>query len=534
MRHCPVTVHGIATRLDDVEGGVRFVLTAKAPDAVAEARRRAHHLVQLTTDRSAQRDQHGGGRGGGFMRNCPIVTKDTKIVAEDLEGGVKLTVKPDDPSKLSELRATSRERFERAPIERASVVREETSASGEMRFLSGGAADLDGDGTLELIAGGFSEKGARRRPTIFVYRQNGQSWSPVAEAGWDGGAGSTLRNVEIADVDGDHRLEIVALGRIGDAPRDAKARLAVFQLQNDRLVSRVETDWKIGEYTHGYGLAAGDLDGDGRAEIVSGGFQFDGTIERGFVRVWSASAGKLELRAETTLDGQGAPSMRVNDLAIGDLDGDRRPEIVVAGRHGPLKTADSKFLDRRRESGDLAVLSFSGNELATRARYSWTRGTSLRLRSAVVADLDGDGDSEIVAGGQYDSDGKVALALFELRAGKLALRHDASSTAEGVTGEIKDLVVARHGGAARLLATGVVGDKPGRQGDVATWRVAKGKLVRDREIVSRNADETRARAVITMPGPGDSTVLTIGFARNESSIIGQVLEWDLADATKPP
>lgn len=414
------------------------------------------------------------------------------------------------------------------PDERARVVREEASESGEIRLLSGGAADLDGDGTLELVAGGFSTQAGGRRSTIIAYRQHGDTWTPLAEAGWAGGAGSIVRNVELADADGDGRLDVIAVGRMGATTQEAHARVAVFGLDGGRLVLRAEQTWRLGEYTHGYGLATGDLDGDGRLEIVTGGFQRAGASETGFVRVWSLRQGALVLRGQLTLDGEGAPSARVNDLAVGDVDGDGRPEIVVAGRRGPLKTADSKDLAKRREAGDISVLAFTGGALTARARYAWTKGTSMRLRTVVVVDLDGDRRNEIVAGGQYDADGKQSLALFGFDGGKLVVRHDASSTAAGVTGEIKDLVVARRGADVRVLATGAAGDKPVRQGDLAAWRLEGGRLVRDASVVSRNGDDTRARAVVLLPAKSGSTVLTIGHARNRDALIGQVLEWKLA------
>jgi len=521
----------VKTDLEDADGGIRFVLHATAPDVVIEARRRAHALAEFTAGRSHAK--HGGGKGGGFMRNCPILTKQAKVAADDIEGGVRITVSPDEPTKLAAFRATARERFERAPLERATVVREERSENGETRLYAGGVADLDGDGTLELIAGGFSSQDKGRRSTLLAYRQRGDTWTPLTEAGWDGGDGSTVRNVELADVDGDGKPDIIALGRIGATSHVAKARLAIFDLDGGKLVKRAETDWIDGQYTHGYGLAVADLDGDRKLEIVTGGFQFDGTNEVGFVRVWSFTHGELAVRAKTVLDGQGSPSMRINDLAIGDIDGDGNPEIFVAGRHGPLKAEDSKAnLDKRRETGDLSVLVFASDKLTTRTRFSWSKGTSMRLRSVVVADLDGDRHDEIVAGGQYDADGKSALGLFGFDQGKLVLRDDASSTADGVTGEVKDLVVAGRGRDARILATGVIGDKPGRQGDVGAWRLERGKLVSDSTMVSRNGDETRARAVVVVPGKTGSTVLTIGHAKNQTSMVGQVLQWKLATAPK--
>ena len=528
MRYCPVTVPGVKTEIEDVDRGIRFVLQAQASEAIAEARRRAHLLSDFTAGRASEK--HGGGKGGGFMRNCPIVTRDATVTAEDLPGGVRLTVSPAQQDKLAEFRVTARERFARAPIERAAVVREESSPQGETRLYSGGVADLNGDGTLELVAGGFSAEAKGRRSTLLVYRQHGDAWEPLAEAGWDDGEGSTVRNVQVVDVDGDGRLDIVALGRVGPTSHESKARLAVFDLQNGKLVERAEIEWQSGLYTHGYGLAVADLDGDGTPEIVSGGFQYDGARETGYVRVWSMVHGQLALRAQLTLDGQGSPSMRINDLAIGDVDGDRVPEILVAGRHGPLKTEDTKeHLDKRQEVGDLSVLTFARGKLSTRTRYNWARSSSLRLRTVVVADLDGDHHNEIIAGGQYDADGKPCLGLFGFEHGKLVLRDDASSTVDGITGEIKDLVVAGQGADARVLATGVAGDKPGRHGNVAAWRLDNGKLVTDASVVSRNGEETRARAIVLVPGRAGPTVLTIGHAKNRTAMVGQVLEWPLAD-----
>jgi hypothetical protein len=406
----------------------------------------------------------------------------------------------------------------------AVLVREEASPDGETRLFSAGVADLDRDGTLELVAGGFSAVADGRRSTVRVYRQRGEAWVPVAEGGWDGGPGSLIRNVQIADLDGDGRPEIVALGRVGAEPFLAKARVAVLGLEGAKLVTRAEESWLVGTYTHGYGLAIGDLDGDGKPEIVTGGFRGDAAREVGFVRVWSMAGGKLALRAEAVLDGQGATGMRVNDLAIGDVDGDRRPEIVVAGRRGPRKQKDVKLrLDQRRESGDVSILAFTGGALSVRARHAWTKGTSLRLRSLALADVDGDGAQEIVVGGQYDADGKPCLGLLALEHNKLALRDDASTVAAGA-GEIKDVIAVGTGKDLRVLVTGAAGQKEDSLGDLAAWRVERGHLVRDADLVSRHGDTTRVRAVVVVP---DGTVLTIGHALNRTEMTGQVLRWKL-------
>jgi hypothetical protein len=103
-----------------------------------------------------------------------------------------------------------------------------------------------------------------------------------------------------------------------------------------------------------------------------------------------------------------------------------------------------------------------------------------------------------------------------------------ASTAEPeATGEIKDLVVVGRGAEARIVATGVAGARPERQGNLDAWHLVGDALVRDAAMVSHNADETRARAVVVVPGVDGSTVLTIGHARNRTAIVGQVLRWPI-------
>jgi FG-GAP-like repeat len=433
----------------------------------------------------------------------------------------------------------------RGSAERAEVVREESSEHGEVRLYSGAVADLDGDGALELVAGGFAADEDGRRSTLRVYRQASKGgagaaakgdeaggWTPWLENGWEGGKGSTARNLEIGDVDGDGVLDVVVLGRVGPRSKEARARMAIFNVAGGALKKTHEVEWNDAVYTHGYGLALGDLDGDGRLEIATAGFLFDGARERGFVRVWKVAGGAPALRAELLLGDADTDSMRVNDLAIGDVDGEPGQELVVAGRIGGLKKEGAqRSLAARREHGELSILRLAGDQLETRGHYSWLRGSSLRLRSVVLADLEGDGRAEIVVGGQYDADGKAALGWFRFGGGKLTLAGDASST--GATGEIKDLVAVGSGAFAHILATGPLGDRPKQQGNVGAWHMVKGALVSDASMISQHGDETKSRAVVVVPGAQGSTLLTIGHARTQTAMVGQVLRWPMDRAITP-
>lgn len=173
-------------------------------------------------------------------------------------------------------------------------------ARGNVQVYARAPADLDGDGTLERVAGGYATTATRRRATVLIYRQAGATWTLLTEGGWlggGGGDGSAVRAVEIADLDGDGRPEVIALGRVGMRAREASARLVVLALADGHLHELAKAEWNAGRATEGSRVAVADLDGDGRPEITTAGLVFDGTTERAFERTWSYD-GALAVRAD--------------------------------------------------------------------------------------------------------------------------------------------------------------------------------------------------------------------------------------------
>jgi hypothetical protein len=119
MRHCPLALDGVASTLEDIPAGVRFVVVA--PDAVlADARRRAHHIVEFAARRT--REGHGGfdAKGGGRMKNCPVVTDGVVIATTDIAGGVQLDVTT-DAAHVAQLRTDSRDRAAKFPFTGATI-----------------------------------------------------------------------------------------------------------------------------------------------------------------------------------------------------------------------------------------------------------------------------------------------------------------------------------------------------------------------------------------------------------------------------
>ncbi len=154
-------------------------------------------------------------------------------------------------------------------------------------------------------------------------------------------------------------------------------------------------------YTLTHAVRLADLDGDGRLDVVSAnGIHGDRVPRQGFatVRLQGATAGSFldPLRVDTGYD----PA----DLALGDVDGDGRPDAVVANHDNP---------------------SAGGGTLATHLQSTTTAGQLLapsslalptRPLAAALADLDGDGHLDLAVVAQ----GAQAVLVSFWRAGAFA------------------------------------------------------------------------------------------------------------------
>jgi hypothetical protein len=113
MIHCPSTVDGATTDIQDVEGGVVVTVVTKDKDEAKtkEIRERAKYLVDASKSEAASSQHNGSGAGGGALGRCPIINRNTTVEAADVDGGSKVTVKPKKADEVDWVRRESRERM---------------------------------------------------------------------------------------------------------------------------------------------------------------------------------------------------------------------------------------------------------------------------------------------------------------------------------------------------------------------------------------------------------------------------------------
>ena len=158
--------------------------------------------------------------------------------------------------------------------------------------------------------------------------------------------------VALADIDGDGRLELITAP--GPDPK-APARIKVFKIDTSQGIGKWQVAEKILDLTvsfaeekgkkkirieDGYGanIAAGDIDGDGKAEIIVGAGP--DPKKDGQIIIIYPTENKIE-SFQAYLENR----FGVN-LASGDLDGDGQAEIITGPGPNPLRRDTVKIFQR--------------------------------------------------------------------------------------------------------------------------------------------------------------------------------------------
>ena len=265
---------------------------------------------------------------------------------------------------------------------------------------SAAVADLDGDGAKEIIV--------PRGNQILVWRLDGSiAWSYEAEGG------RIWASPVVADLDADGALEIAFA-----------AREQLYMLEADgSLAAGFPVSWEDELRS----LAAGDLDGDAELELVvapaHGGptdvmqaFNPDGSVVAGFPPNQAGASGCDEACYLAGCFDQ--------NLAVGDLDGDGRADVVAphdnayASIHrssGEAFDAAPEFTNATKTPGVRYLHAIEEAQMGWAPDEQTANQAHFTNTAPAIADLDGDGQSEVIMLGsvqnaaQNDRERGVAL-----------------------------------------------------------------------------------------------------------------------------
>ncbi len=246
------------------------------------------------------------------------------------------------------------------------------------------------------------------RQPVLVYRNQGGVLEQSPS--WSSSDRGYHGHLAVADVDGDGWFDVAVCEYLGEGGFGSSGGIKLYRNLKGEL-ERLPS-WRASERFATFRCAWGDMDGDGRPDLaVAGGEAYQGSPEP--VRVYRNVDGRLSPVATW----RSADSSYAYDIAWEDFNGDGWLDIVVACSRGRSRI----YFNRH------GVLETQPGWLAAQVEYA---------NSLATGDVDGDGWVDVVFSFNRQLGGSGRYALFRNRGGELETSPSWYSAFSGYSSDI--------------------------------------------------------------------------------------------------
>jgi len=284
---------------------------------------------------------------------------------------------------------------------------EGNQTSAYLGYAVGTAGDVNGDGYADVIVGAYGYDGGQTdEGAAFLYHGSAGGPSPTANWMVEGNQDNAYLGISVGtagDVNGDGYGDVLVGAYLYDNDQVDEGRAYLYHGAAGGLPST--PSWTAeGDQASAYlgypVRTAGDVNGDGYADVVVGAYGYDnGEVNEGRVYVYHGAPAGLPAAANWTAESDQASSYLGYAVgAAGDVNGDGYADVVVGayGYDGGQTDEGAAFVYHGSAGGLLPTPSWTveGNQ----------DNAALGIAVGTAGDVNGDGYSDVVVGAYtYDA-----------------------------------------------------------------------------------------------------------------------------------
>lgn len=254
--------------------------------------------------------------------------------------------------------------------------------------------DIDGDGIPEIITGGSISNDTGSYSTIRIWSWDGTDLSLRGHF-----EGVSAGSISVFDFNDDGISEIITAGSSSDGVK-TYAQLSVLNWKEDVLSLASSVKWCASNDARATSVVVSDLNNDGVAEIITGGYDNDLMNSSGQLRIWHWSENNFSLIESmewrmvedvygVTITGDPMGNTIVNNLRVADVDDDGILEMVTGGF----------AFDGEKFNAQLKIWSWSTQKIVCENSQEWITDDITEVKAISLDDVNGDNQLDIVTAG---------------------------------------------------------------------------------------------------------------------------------------
>ncbi len=284
---------------------------------------------------------------------------------------------------------------------------ENNSADSQLGFVVGTAGDINGDGFSDIVAGAFNYANAGR---AYIFLSNGTTFPASPNTTLTGTQAGEHYGQSIStagDINADGYSDIVVGSPLFDNGQTDEGKCFAYLGSASGLVTTPNWTKESNEAGGWFGISvstAGDINGDGYADIILGGNKLDDGVQTDEGRVFLYLGKNSGVNFGSTLiyeSNQAYSEFGYSVALAGDVNGDGFSDVVV----GAYRYSNGQDYEGRAflYLGSAHPMSTTQNVLLEKNQASSLFGCSV----STAGDVNGDGYADVIIGASDFDNGQT-------------------------------------------------------------------------------------------------------------------------------